>query len=54
MHFDLQDQSCILWDINSFSFVRQLNNHAGSVVLVTINQLNVSLIDWHIACMGSH
>ncbi|CAF1145110.1 unnamed protein product, partial [Brachionus calyciflorus] len=34
-----RDQSCIIWDINRWSFVRQLPNHYGAVSSICINEL---------------
>ncbi len=34
-----RDQSCIIWDINRWMFVRQLPNHFGAVSCVCINEL---------------
>ena len=36
-----RDQSCIIWDINSWTFVRQLPNHYAAVSYVCINELTV-------------
>ena len=37
----LQDQTCIIWDINKMVFVRQLREHTGPVTMAVINQSNV-------------
>jgi WD40 repeat protein len=36
-----RDQSCIIWDINRWMFVRQLPNHFGAVSSICINELTV-------------
>ena len=39
----LQDQTCIIWDINKMVFVRQLRDHLGPVMKAVINQSNVCI-----------
>ncbi len=34
-----RDQSCIIWDINTWKFVRQLPSHYSAVSYITINEL---------------
>lgn len=36
-----RDQSCIIWDINRWMFVRQLPNHYSAVSSICINELTV-------------
>lgn len=38
-----RDQSCIIWDSNRWSFVRQLPNHFAAVSSICINELTVSI-----------
>ena len=38
-----RDQTCIIWDINRWSFVRQLPNHYAAVSCACINELTVIL-----------
>ena len=37
-----RDQTCIIWDINQWMFVRQLSKHFTAVSCVSINELTVS------------
>ena len=39
-----RDQSCIIWDINRWMFVRQLPNHISAVSCININELTVCVI----------
>lgn len=39
-----RDHSCIIWDINRWSFVRQLPNHYGAVSCICINELTVNFV----------
>ncbi len=39
-----RDQSCIIWDINKWTFVRQLPNHYGAVSCVCINELTGDIV----------
>jgi WD40 repeat protein len=34
-----RDQTCIIWDINRWMFVRQLPNHISAVSCICINEL---------------
>ena len=43
-HTHTQDKTCIIWDSNNYTFIRQLGDHFSYVSLVTINQLNVSYL----------
>jgi hypothetical protein len=36
-----RDQTCIIWDINKWRFVRQLPNHVGAVSCICINEQTV-------------
>lgn len=35
------DQTCIVWDLNTLHFIRQLPNHAGPVSCICVNELTV-------------
>lgn len=37
-----RDHSCIIWDMNSWTFVKQLPNHYNAVSYVCINELTVN------------
>jgi WD repeat and FYVE domain-containing protein 3 len=37
-----RDRTCIIWDINEWTFVRQLDNHYGAISCIAINETTVN------------
>jgi len=44
-----EDQTCIIWDLNRLSYVRQLTNHEGPVSCVAIHDVTGEIV----SCSGS-
>ena len=41
-YFSFKDMTCIIWDLNKLTYVRQLRGHVSAISTISINNITVS------------